>query len=254
MDPAIEAVMMPGVRRTYNVDHPALRWTVHPEHGNYPMFWIRRRSPKMAIVYAHPNDCDLGMTSRLLYALSEQLEAIVVAPEYFGYGLLDQRPRNIVTSTALVAHAIKVVSLKHSKLPLLVVGQSIGTAMVAEALRYRQVAEAVRGTVLVAPFASVREMAETVGLEVDRQVDNINVARRLRNVLAHSPKLRIMIVHGDRDRLIPADQSRRIVAALEGRAVLDVVPGGTHTDFGGGAPALAKRIATLVKNSSTVSQ
>lgn len=253
MDPAIEAVMMPGVSRTYDVSHPALRWTIHPEFGAYPMFFVRRSEPAMTIVYAHPNDCDLGSVCRLLYCLSDALNATVVAPEYFGYGLLDQRPRSVANSAALVAHAIKVMG-KKSKGSVVVVGQSVGTAMIAESLRFRAVAQVVTRVVLVAPFSSVRALATPLGFTVDREIDNIDVARRLRNVLAHSPHLQVAIVHGDRDRLIPVEHSRRIQQLLGDRIMLDVVPGGTHTDFGGGAPALAARIAALLKNSSVDSQ
>jgi len=251
MDPVIEAVMMPGVARTYDVSHPALRWTVHPTLGAYPMFFVRRPRPAMTIVYAHPNDCDLGTVSRLLYCLSDALNATVVAPEYFGYGLLDQRPRSVSDSAALVAHATKIMGHKTRRRPLALIGQSVGTAMVAESLRYRAVVEAVTIAVLVAPFSSVRALAAPL---VVRDVDNLDVARRLRNALAHTPRIQLMIVHGDRDRLIPVDHSHRIQAALGGRATLDVVPGGTHTDFGGGAPALAQRIAALLKNSTLASQ
>lgn len=253
MDPAIEAVLMPGVSRTYDVGHPALRWTVHPDLGAYPMFFVRRSNPSMTIVYAHPNDCDLGSVCRLLYCLSDALNATVVAPEYFGYGLLDQRPRSVANSAALVAHAIKVMGKKY-KGPVVAVGQSVGTAMIAESLRFRAVVELVSRVVLIAPFSSVRSIADPLGLTVDRKIDNLDVARRLRNVLAHSPHIPIAIIHGDKDRLIPVEHSRQIQQLLGDRVTLDVVPGGTHTDFGGGAPALAARIAALLKNSSSDSQ
>ncbi len=108
---------------------------------------------------------------------------------------------------------------------LLYFGESLGSA-VAVALA---VEHAPRALVLRSPFTSLTDMGRLhypflpVGLLLQDRFDTLGRISDL--------KIPVLVLAGDRDTIIPAEQSRQISEAVPGVKRFVLIPGADHNDF-----------------------
>jgi fermentation-respiration switch protein FrsA (DUF1100 family) len=102
-------------------------------------------------------------------------------------------------------------------------GRSLGSAVAVEAARREEPA----GLILETPFTSIRDMARThypflPRLFLQTEYDS----------LAKIPAIRVplLIVHGDRDEIVPLDHSQRLFAAANEPKTYYLIPGAHHND------------------------
>lgn len=123
-------------------------------------------------------------------------------------------------------------------------GVSLGAAVAVELALQRPV----QALILEAPFASIREMARIVapwipiGPFITTRYDTLSKIGRL--------SIPILILHGDRDDIVPLTQSRRVFEAAREPKAFYTIPGAGHNDtdaVGGGAyfKAISDFIAPL---------
>lgn len=117
-------------------------------------------------------------------------------------------------------------------------GTSLGTGVAAEMARRGRGAR----LVLVSPFTSLRDVASRtvawlpMSLVLPDRYDTLSKAGDIR--------ARTLIVHGDRDDVVPFDMGERLSRAIAGARFLRV-PGAQHGDiYVKGGPALMDAIAT----------
>ena len=151
--------------------------------------------------------------------------------DYPGYGRCEGTAwgKSILDSTraavdALAAH-IGVTRVQLTQ-DLNLMGFSMGAAA---AMQYAPEVQA-RRIVLIAPFASIREMARlSVGWPLHyllrERYDNV---ARLREVLQQSPPPRVVIFHGTQDNIVPVAQSRDLKAVLPDAVDLREIEGADH--------------------------
>jgi fermentation-respiration switch protein FrsA (DUF1100 family) len=102
-------------------------------------------------------------------------------------------------------------------------GRSLGSAVAVEAARREEPA----GLILETPFTSIRDMARThypflPRLFLQTEYDS----------LAKIPAIRVplLVVHGDRDEIVPLDHGRRLFAAANEPKTFYLIPGAHHND------------------------
>ena len=114
--------------------------------------------------------------------------------------------------------------------PLILMGQSLGTGVAARlAAELADAGAPPEALILVSPFRSVARLFDEavpllpLGLAVRDRFDTEALAGRIRS--------EVLIVHGERDQLIPIEHGRALAQLLGPRAKLVSVPGAGHGDM-----------------------
>ena len=110
---------------------------------------------------------------------------------------------------------------------LVLFGRSLGCAVAVEmAVRHK-----VRGVILESPFASIRDMAHRAYPFLPSGVLIRMVRARYDSISkigsVHSP---LMVLHGDRDDIVPIDTGRELFGAANGPKRFYVIEGAAHND------------------------
>jgi fermentation-respiration switch protein FrsA (DUF1100 family) len=199
--------------------------TIETADGERLRAWHLPRSDAVAqVVYFHGNGGNLSLWADILVALWRQrLE--IVAVDYRGYGVSTGTPseRGLyldVEATLAFVHQ----HLRRPEVPLIYWGRSIGTAMAAYGAGRRPP----DGVVLEAGFPSARSLLETNPLLLALSylsTYRFATADWMANV--HAPAL---VIHGDRDSVIPFRLGRRLYDTLPGPKRFVTLPGGDHND------------------------
>lgn len=140
--------------------------------------------------------------------------------EYPGYGARAGTP----TQTSLTAAA--VFGLDALPAPAVVLGESLGTGVAAQAALLRP--DRVRGLILVTPFDSMSHAAShhypwlPVALLLLDRFDSVAALDGFRKPVA--------VVVAERDGTTPPEGGRRLAASLKGPNKLWIVPGADHND------------------------
>lgn len=181
-----------------------------PEIGlkfSCPCALYRAPSARYLLIYFHANAEDIGQIGAGLKRIAALLEVHVLAVEFPGFGICPG-PVGLGTADAVMRTVFRYV-LRDLAWPadsLLVMGRSLGAALAVRAAREFRTA----GLVLVAPFRSVRTViAYHIG-ELAAMVfpDVLQSAEVIREVTA-----RTIVVHGDRDEVVPLSQAEALYAA-----------------------------------------
>lgn len=178
------------------------------------------------VLFFHGNSSDLGTVWRGMWGLGQMLGACVYAMEYRGYGIAtgNPTPNNIVTDGRRVLSQL----YRRYGRPIHLIGLSIGAAVAASVAGHDP--DKVASLTLLAPFSSLRDMAERlVGSTIaDIMVPESNVfntRRWLKGLPKHIP---VLIVHGDKDEVIPVEQSIRMRKEIGSRIKLFIISTGVH--------------------------
>lgn len=204
---------------------PADAYTVDTRDGEQLRLWhLRPPAPRAQVVYFHGNGGNLSVWSDVLVGLAERgLE--VVAVDYRGYGLSTGRP----SEAGLYRDADATLDfvrerLNSAGLPVLYWGRSLGGSVAA----YAASRVAPDALVLEAAFPDVRSVLEGNWLLWSLSwiaSYRFPTARWMRTVTCP-----VLVVHGDRDRVIPYELGRRLYEGLLGPKQFLTIEGGDHND------------------------
>ncbi len=155
-----------------------------------------------------------------------QLGASVLLFDYRGYGSSAGSPDEAGTyRDARAAHRFLVETKGVAPDSVVLFGESLGAAVAAQLALERTAA----GLVLESPFSSIPEMARAaypflppVGPLIRTRYDT----------LAKIPGLRmpLLVLHGERDEIVPLGQGRRVFAAAPQPKRFFAIPGAGHND------------------------
>ena len=149
--------------------------------------------------------------------------------DYRGYGRSEGKPSEkglYMDAEAAFEHLTTVLGLNPEE-DIVLFGRSLGVGVAVEmATRHR-----VRGVVLESGFTSVREMSNASSLSVlsiiflpllDARYDSLS---KIGSAL--SP---VMVIHGDRDDMVPFEMSEKLYAAAPEPKRFYPIPGAMHND------------------------
>ncbi len=192
-------------------------------------WWVPAEGARLTVVWCHGNAGNISGRVGNLALLHRRLGVNVLLFDYRGYGRsdgtlsdLDERATSADVEGAR-AFARSRPDARGTRLVLF--GRSLGAAVaLAEAVR-----DPPDGLVLESPFTSVAAMARGIlplvpwGLVLSSRYDSLRRVGALRAPL--------LLVHGDRDEVVPFEMGRRLFdAAPEPKTFLRVAGGG-HDDL-----------------------
>ena len=154
------------------------------------------------------------------------LGVAVLAVDYPGYGRSTGKPTEEGVNASGDA-ALAWARERHPQRPVVVAGWSLGAA-VAISLVSRH-PEEVRGLIALSPWTTLAEVASeifpafAVKAMLREKYDSRQAARSLR--------VPALVVHGERDDLIPVEQGREIASTLAGPTRWVEVRGAAHNDL-----------------------
>ncbi|MGQ0734999.1 MAG: alpha/beta hydrolase [Acidobacteriota bacterium] len=199
--------------------------TVSTADGERVLIWHLPRSDGRArVVYFHGNGGNLSMWAPILVDLWRQGFELY-ALDYRGYGLSTGAPteqglyRDVEATLAFVA-----APPRDPAMPLVYWGRSLGTTMAAYAASVR----APDGVVLEAGFPSIRGV-----LQGNPLVWLLSFASSYRFPTAafmSAVECPTLVLHGDRDEVIPFRQGQRLFESIRGPKTFVAIPGGRHND------------------------
>lgn len=163
-------------------------------------------------------------------AMFARAGAALSVVDYRGYGRSEGTP-SLRALLGDARPAFEGIAAQLSSLPILVMGRSLGSACAAELCRV--LPEAPAGIIFESGFSDVTGFALRRGLAasmIDREdVDTIGPLKKLSGCQAP-----LLVLHGERDQLIPASEGRAAFEASGARARdkrLVLIPGRGHNDL-----------------------
>lgn len=192
--------------------------------GRVSSWYQEAGRPGPCLVFLHGNGENLETlrVSGALAAFSE-LGLPSLAVDYPGYGLSEGSP----SEPRLVASALAAIAWLERRCPeraVALVGWSLGAAVALQAAARVPVDR----VVAMSPWTSLAEIGREhfpgwlVGLFARETYDSLSVAPGL--------EMPVLVLHGERDSIIPVEHGRRVAAALPDARWVPV-PGHGHNDL-----------------------
>lgn len=187
--------------------------------------WYVPGSGAVTVLWFHGNAGNIGTRVPWLHDLHRATGFAIFLFDYRGYGRSEGRPSEAGLyrdADAALAHLHADPRVDPDRVVYL--GRSLGSAIAIELATRRPPL----ALVLEAPFPSLRWLADQVypWLPVTRWLHE----RYETATLAPRVDAPALIVHGERDEIVPVDGSRLVADALGGAVERYVVPGAGHND------------------------
>jgi len=204
--------------------------------------WLVPGREGPTLLWLHGNAGNISHRVDHLALLVEHLGTHVLMVDYRGYGLSEGAPSEQGTywdAAAALAYLREQPEVDPDG--IVVFGQSLGAAVAV----HLAAAEAVRGLILEAPFASIRAMAQValpyvpIGPFLRTRYDSL---ARIAQVTTPT-----LILHGSDDEVVPYEQGQAVFAAAAGPKRFYRVVGAGHNDcFLRGGPGYWQAIAEFL--------
>jgi pimeloyl-ACP methyl ester carboxylesterase len=181
--------------------------------------------PRWTVLLAHGNAGNVSHRLDRVLLLQAKLGAAVLLFDYRGYGRSEGSPDEEGTyRDARAAHGFLVEEKRVPPERLVLFGESLGSAVALDLALCRPC----RALVLESPFVSVPAMARAVYPYlplwpfVRTRYDNLAKASRL--------SVPLLVLHGERDEIVPLSQGRRVFEAAPGPKRFFAIPHAGHND------------------------
>lgn len=218
--PMFRVPLAPAPFEEVGLDLPTGEWIVAWAHADPGL-----SADRPAVVFFHGNGENLE-TMRMagLYDELARLGIAWIAIDYPGYGRSTGSPSEAGVMAAADA-AVVWMRERHPNRPLVLCGWSLGAAAaIGTAARHP---EQVRGLIALSPWTSLPDVARIhfPGFMVQ------SMLREKYDSLSSAGKLRMpaLVIHGDVDHLIPAEQGEQVAEALNAKWV--PIVGAGHNDL-----------------------
>lgn len=192
--------------------------------GERTAYGYYARGGKRLAVFFHGNGEVMGSMQDLAAEMLKQGMSVLLA-EYPGYGYAaayKASETNLYADAQLLIETVQREN-QHSNDDTLLWGFSLGTGVAVE-----MAARGLGGSLLLmAPFTSMVELAEKHFTPLARflVVDRFDSASKAARIA-----LPVLIIHGDRDQVIPAAQARQLAKIFSQARYLEVA-GADHNDI-----------------------
>lgn len=196
-------------------------------------WFIPHPKAKATLLWFHGNAGNIGFRVDNIKQLHDLVEVNIFIFDYRGYG----RSEGSVSEEGTYLDGVAAIQFLRQRLgrmneKTVYFGRSLGAAIAAEMARRHPP----RGLILESPFESIRAMAQAIipslpiGSLLQTQYD---VLEKIKSV-----KTPLLILHGDRDEVIPFAQGKNVFAAAPEPKAFYVIAGAGHNDtfVAGGQP------------------
>ena len=188
------------------------------------------QAPRARIVYFHGNGGNLSNWSPILAAIVRRGYA-VFAIDYRGYGVSTGRPGEQGLYRDVDAAVAAAWPDDRSRLPIVYWGRSLGVSMAA----YAATVKAPDGVIAEAGFANAR--AAVRGSPVLAALSMFASYRFPAADFFTRARTPVLVLHGDRDRVIPYGLGRELFAQIPEPKTFVTIAGGDHNDATAPDPA-----------------
>jgi uncharacterized protein len=203
-------------------------------------WYLQKPGSRRTVLFFHGNGAGIISSTWALYWFADALNADVLAFDYRGYGFSEGQPSiDPIVDDSLRIHTFLVEELGKRDRPLLVIGQSMGTAPAIHLAANRDVA----GLILLSPLSSYEDLVSAVKkvtpwyvrVKADESLTNLRTSP-----LADLHKVRAptLIIHGTRDELATPEVVRRVKDACGAPEKMVCTVAGTHNDVHATNPAV----------------
>lgn len=196
----------------------------HEEYAEgIPCMWLPAERAAGVILFFHGNAEDLGLSHAFVQHMRDQFKMNVLAVEYPGYGLIKHIPSSekSVQEVVLTVFRFVVDELRVAYEQIFLFGRSIGSGPAT----YLASTFPVGGLILVAAFASINEVIRSLagGLIARAFVERFPNISLIGNVSCPT-----LFIHGEKDNLVPPEQSVALFKQCRARKLLITPPGLEH--------------------------
>lgn len=195
--------------------------------------WIPHPAAKGVVVHCHGNAGNISHRFGMAASWRKRFQVSVLLFDYRGYGKSEGKPSEAGLVEDARAAYREARRLAGPEQPLWISGRSLGTV---PAIRLACEVEA-KGLLLDSPMASARAMSRAV---LGFPVPSFLLASRLDNeARIQDIRCPLLIVHGQRDRIVPFDQGQRVFAAAPQAKSFVAIEGEGHNDVRDGREVLS---------------
>jgi fermentation-respiration switch protein FrsA (DUF1100 family) len=193
-----------------------------PDGERLSAWWFEAPGAKLATLYLHGNGGYLSMYIDHLRAINQAGNSVLII-DYRGYGRSTGAPSETGLYTDAQAAYQWLRSRGFAPNQIVIQGLSLGSAVAVEVATRNRVG----GVILEAPLSSARAVAASklpfLGWTLPLGFDSI----------AKIPALKapLLVIHGDRDRVIDLTLGRDLYAAAPEPKEFFLVPGAGHEDL-----------------------
>lgn len=188
-----------------------------------PCIWMPAPKAAMVLLYFHANAEDLGMTFKMLRHMRDQFKVNIMAVEYPGYGLLQhlEATEEGVLEVALTVFRYLVDEVKVSYPQIIICGRSLGSGPSVHLAAQFPIA----GLILVSAFESIKAAIRSIAGPAVAWA----FAERFQNEkLIHNVSCPTLFIHGEKDKIIPVEQSIALFQKCRSRKLLVMPPNMDH--------------------------
>ena len=198
--------------------------TVETADGERLRVWkMHAPSPRANVVYFHGNGANLSNWSPILTAIVKRGYS-VVAFDYRGYGMSTGHPTERGLYRDVEAVAKHAQALRLESVPTIYWGRSLGAAMAA----YAATVQPPDGIILESGFANARAAVRDSPILV--VLSFFSSYRFPTAEFVNRANRPVLVVHGNRDSVIPFARGRELFDVLTVPKRLVVIEGGDHND------------------------
>ena len=183
------------------------------------------------IIYFHGNSGNLFDRfdwARKLYYMNHN----VLLVSYRGYSKSTGKPSELgiyIDGESALDYAISTLGYKEEEITIF--GRSLGTTVAVHIAQQRQL----HGVILITPLTSGQSMAKVMGLSFLKFLarNSYNSIKKINNI-----KTKILIIHGDKDKVIPIRMGKRMFNTFKGRKEMKIIKNGNHGNLQDVSPDL----------------
>jgi uncharacterized protein len=197
---------------------------------------LRLPKPKAVVLFLHGNggSLDNWFVNGDFYR-SMNVDLLMI--DYRGYG----KSSGVIASEQQlhddVARTFALLKAEYPTLPVVLIGRSLGTGLASKLFASLPKAQRPVQLILVSPFFNLSNIAAlhfpfvpTFLLRYPMRSDVALASLEPEPKANAAQKPRVLLLHGDQDKLIPLEQSERLIK-LQPQAQLTVIRGGGHNDL-----------------------
>ena len=201
---------------------------------NLNAWFIEKKEAKGTMIWFHGNGGNIGDRVGHIKLFYESLPVDLLILDYRGYGKSEGSPSEEGTYHDAEAALAYVHFRQKAPQKIIYYGQSLGSAIAVEL----GIRNPPHGLILESPFTSIRDMARVaypflpLGFLIQTEYDSMSKIGGIK-----SP---ILILHGDRDEIVPWEQGKSLFEAAPEPKTFFTLPGASHNDtfYMGGEPYL----------------